>query len=161
MDQDLIKQLLDTVVQQRDQMTQQQNQISDLVNALQAIPGVRNPLQVQVQAPNIDANVQRADNVQKISLNLRKSTRVKIYKGDSDIHIYLRKFGEEVKTLKQMVGIANDLSRDEYVPIFRASLDFHVIERVEQVFKKDPQAIKTWENISIADLHQLMKNEFG
>ena len=35
-----------------------------------------------------------------------------------------------------MVGIDNDLTKDEYIPIFRASLDFSVIERVEQVLKK-------------------------
>ena len=154
MEPEYVKQIVDAVAAS-------QNQVKNLVDTLMAMPGVRQPVQVQVQAPNQDANAIRAENIQKISLNLRKGSRVKVYKADSDIHVYLRKFGEEIKTLKQMVGIANDLSRDEYVPIFRASLDFHVIERVEQAFKKDPQAPKTWANISIADLHKLMKDEFG
>ena len=59
-----------------------------------------------------------------------------------------------------MVGINDDLNK-EYVPIFRASLDFSVIERVEQVFKKDPVNLKTWDTIEISDLHKLMKEEFG
>ena len=75
--------------------------------------------------------------------------------------MFIKKFGEEIKSLKQMVGIADALSKEEYVPIFRASLDFTVIERVEQVFKKDVQNVKTWENIAIIDLHKLMKDEFG
>ena len=50
--------------------------------------------------------------------------------------MFIKKIGEEIKSLKQMVGIADDLTKEEYVPIFRASLDFTVIERVEQVLKK-------------------------
>ena len=43
-----MKQLLDTVVQQRDQMAAQQGQITDLVNALKAMPGVAAPVAVNV-----------------------------------------------------------------------------------------------------------------
>ena len=85
MDEEYMKQLMDTVVQQRDQMAAQQNQISDLVNALQAMPGVRNPVEVQVQPAPIAANVIRTEKVQKLSLNLRKSNRIKRYKADTDI----------------------------------------------------------------------------
>ena len=60
-----------------------------------------------------------------------------------------------------MVGIANDLSREEYVPLFRASLDFNVLKRVEQVFKMDPNNLKTWGTITIEALHKLMIDEFG
>ena len=60
-----------------------------------------------------------------------------------------------------MVGINDDLSRDEYVPMFRASLEFSVLERVEQVFKFDPANIKTWVAITIPELHELMIGEFG
>ena len=154
MDPQQVQLLLDTV-------SQQQDQIKVLVQTFQNLPGVQNPMQVNVNHPVPDVNVIRAENVQKISLNLRKSSRVKIFKADTDIDAYLRKFREEIKTLKQMFGIANDLSRDEYVSIFRASLDYHVIERVEQVFVKDPLNPKTWANISIEDLHKLMKDEFG
>ena len=32
---------------------------------------------------------------------------------------------------------------------------------MEQVFKKDANNVKTWNNIAINDLHKLMKDEFG
>ena len=57
-----------------------------------------------------------------------------------------------------MVGINDDLTKEEYIPIFRASLDFSVIECVEQVLTKNN---KDWANVSIADLIKLMKDEFG
>ena len=60
-----------------------------------------------------------------------------------------------------MVGINDDLTQAEYVPLFRAALDFNVLERVEQVFVQDATNVKTWEAISIDDLHKLMVSEFG
>ena len=94
---------------------------------------------------------------------MRKSNRIKVFKAnnDSDIRKFIKKFGEELKSLKPMVGIDDALTKEEYVPIFRASLDFDVLERVEQVFDKDAGNIKTWENIAIDDLHKLMVAEFG
>ena len=109
MNEEYMKQLMDTVVQQRDHMAVQQGQITDLVNALKAKPGVANPVAVNVQPAPIPANVIRAEKVQKLSLNLRKSNRIKLFKADTDIQVYMRKFGEEIKTLKQMVGIDDDL----------------------------------------------------
>ena len=55
-----------------------------------------------------------------------------------------------------VVGISNDLTREEYIPLLRASLDFNVIKCVEQVFVQNPNSIKTWENISVEDLHKLL-----
>ena len=60
-----------------------------------------------------------------------------------------------------VVGIDNDLTHEEYIPLLRASLDFNVIKRVEQVFVQNPNSIKTWENISVEDLHKLLISEFG
>ena len=60
-----------------------------------------------------------------------------------------------------MIGIDGELTRDEYVPLFRASMDCNVLKRVEQVFKADAQNVKTWENISKDALHKLMIEEFG
>ena len=44
------------------------------------------------------------------------------------------------------------------MPIFKANLDFSVIERVNQVLTN---TAKTWGGISIDELLQLMKDEFG
>ncbi|CAL4067179.1 unnamed protein product, partial [Meganyctiphanes norvegica] len=80
---------------------------------------------------------------------------------DSDIRVFIKKFEGELETLKPMVGIADNLTDVEYIPIFRALLSFSVLERVEQVFKKDIGNIKTWGSITIKDLHKLMVEEFG
>ena len=139
----------------------QQAQIADFINVIKAMPGIQNPVAVNVQPAIVVPAVVRAEKVQRLAMSMRKSNHIKIFKFDSDIQIFIKKFGEELNTLKQMVGIDNDLTKDEYVPIFRASLDFAVLERVEQVFKKDAQNVKKWEDITIADLHKLMKDEFG
>ena len=142
-------------------VAKQQEEIAGLVEAIKAMPRNNQQVDVNVQQAPRRAEDIRAEKVQQLSLNLRKSNRIKLYKADTDINVYLRKFGEEIKSLKQMVGIADNLTRDEYVPIFRTSLDFHVLERVEQVFKKNPANVFTWVNISIDNLHKLMKQEFG
>ena len=142
---------------------QQQAQITSLLEAIQAMPGINDPIQVTVQ-PAVQAEAAvRADKVQRLAIGLRKSNRVKDFKHtkDSNIRTYIKRFDEEIKSLKSMVGIANDLSRDEYVPLFRASLDFNVLKWVEHVFKVDPNNLKTWDTITIADLHKLMIDEFG
>ena len=46
-----------------------------------------------------------------------------------------------------MVGIDNVLNDREYVPLLRNNLDYHVLKRVEQAFKADPLAVKTWDAI--------------
>ena len=130
----------------------QQEQIAELLQTLKDPPPVRVDFQ---QAPVAD-NVVRADKIQKLAINMRKSSRLKPFKvtADTDIKLFLKKFEEELKTMKAMVGIGDDLSKEEYTPIFRSCLDFPIVERVSQVLIKDG---KTWENISIADLHKLMK----
>ena len=127
------------------------------------MPGVAAPVAVTVQPAQVEANVVRAEKVQRLAMSMRKSNRIKVFRhtNDSDIRKYIKKFNEELKSLKPMVGINNDLTQPEYVPLFRASLDFEVIERVEQVFVRDAQNIKTWGNITIEDLHKLMITEFG
>ena len=142
---------------------QQQSQITSLIDAIKIMPGVSAPVAVTVQPARVEADVVRAEKVQKLAMCMRKSNRIKVFRhtNDSDIRKYIKKFDEELKSLKPMVGINNDLTRAEYVPLFRAALDFNVLERVEQVFVQDANNIKTWEAISIEDLHKLMVSEFG
>ena len=146
-----------------DVIMQQQNQITSLIDAIKIMPGVSAPVTVTVQPARVEANVIRAEKVQKLALCMRKSNRIKVFRhtNDSDIRKYIKKFDEELKSLKPMVGITDDLTQAEYVPLFRAALDFNVLERVEQVFVQDSGNIKTWATISIEDLHKLMVSEFG
>ena len=140
---------------------QHRKEMADLIASIKDIQAV--PPTVNVQPAPLDQNAVCAEKVQRLAMSMRKSNRVKVFKasGDSDIQIFLKRFGEELITLKQMVGINDDLSKQEYVPIFRASLEFSVIERIDQVFKKDPHNPKAWDTIEIGDLHKLMKEEFG
>ena len=105
---------------------------------------LKNPAPVQYvpAAPNADAV--RKEKVQGINLNIRKSNRLKIFKvsTDSDIKLFLKKFEEELNNMKVMVGLDGNLTRDEYVPIFRSCLDYPVVERVTQVLTSKG---KTWE----------------
>ena len=151
-----IKELVETVVQQ-------QNQITSLIDVITNMPGVSAPVAVTVQPAQVAADVVRAEKVQKLAMCMRKSNRIKVFRhtNDSDIRKYIKKFNEELQSLKSMVGINDVLTQVEYVPLFRAALDFNVIARVEQVFVQDAQNVKTWGNISIDDLHKLMVSEFG
>ena len=144
-------------------MTQQQNQITSLIEAIMVMPGVNAPVAVTVQPAQIAAEVVRADKVQRLAMCMRKSNRIKVFRhsNESDIRKYIKKFDEELKSLKSVVGITDALTQAEYVPLFRATLDFSVLERVEQVFVKDSGNVKTSENIFIKDLHELMVSEFG
>ena len=128
----------------------QRNQIAGLVDAIKQMPGIANPIQVAVAAAAADPAAIRADKVQRIALGIKKLNRIKDFKHHKafNIRLYIKKFDEEIKSLKTMIGIDNELTRDEYVPLFRASMDFNVLKRVEQVFKADAQNVKTWDNIS-------------
>ena len=123
---------------------------------------LKQPPPVQVQyipaAPN-DAEV-RAEKLQKINLNIRKSNRLKPFKvsNDSDIKLFLKKFDEELQNMKVMAGLNGNLTKEEYVPVFRACLDYPIVERVGQVLTSKG---KTWDNIPIDDLIVIMKDEFG
>ncbi|CAL4133315.1 unnamed protein product [Meganyctiphanes norvegica] len=159
---DILAKMAERSLEQQDQILQQQGQIAGLIDAIKTMPGVLNPVAVQVQPAVIDPAIARADKVQRLSMSMRKTNRIKEFKGnDSDIRIFIKKFEGELETLKPMVGIADNLTDLEYIPIFRALLSFSVLERVEQVFRKDTGNIKTWGSITIKDLHKLMVEEFG
>merc|ERR1712240_841450 len=93
-------------------------------------------------------------------LGQRKSNRLKPFRvsADSDIRLFLKKFDEELQNMKVLVGLNGNLTKEEYVPIFRACLDFPIVERVGQVLTSKG---KTWDNIPIDDLIIIMKDEFG
>ena len=144
------------MVEQQNRMAEQQNQIAALLQTMQNPP----PVTVDFRQPQVADAVIKAEKVQKINFNLRKSSRLKPFKisAELDIKLFLKKFDEELKTMKVMVGLNDVLEKEEFVPIFRSCLDFPVVERVTQVLLKKA---KTWENITIPELRQLMLEEFG
>ena len=110
-------------VEQQIKIADQQGQITELLKTLKEKEPPAGP----------NPETLRAEKVQKINFNLRKSNRLKPFKvsADTDVKLFLKKFEEELKNMKSMVGMAEDLSRDEYVPIFRSCLDYPIVERVD------------------------------
>ena len=71
------------------------------------IAAMKQPAEVTLKAPDVDAAVLRSDKIQKLNLNMRRSQRVKPYKvsGDIDIKLWLKKFDEELINIKALVGL--------------------------------------------------------
>ena len=59
-----------------------------------------------------------------------------------------------------MCGIADDLSRDEGISIFKDRLDFTVIKRLNMSFASRNPAV-TWANVTWDVLSTILKEEFG
>ena len=137
---DLLNQLV-TAKHDHDTKLQQTNtKIEDLLQAIKAPPAV-------------DAAALRKDQVLKITQNFNKAKRLKPYKVTHDIKLFLKMFDEEIINARASVGLNEELKKAEWVPIFRACLDFAVVDRVKVILlgKK-----KTWEDIEIKDLKDIM-----
>ena len=104
-----------------------------------------------------DADQIKKDQIQKLTQNFHKVRKSK-FKVSQDMKLFLKVFDEDLTTAKTQVGLKDDLGRADWVPIFRASLDFPVVERVKVLLKG---LNKTWDNIEINDLKKLMIEEFG
>ena len=55
---------------------------------------------VTVQPAAVAPDIVCAEKVQRLAMSMRKSNRIKVFKasGDSDIQIFLKRFGEELIT---------------------------------------------------------------
>merc|ERR1712175_13848 len=126
-------------------LQEQQQQIIELVQSLKNGP---------------PQSAKRKEQFQTLVFNFRKTNRLKQFKGnsESDIDLFFKKFHEELNTNKILVGLSSDLTRDEYVPLFRLCLEFVVVERIDQVLLAKG---KTWDNVTIEELKSYMKSEFG
>merc|ERR1712175_18503 len=126
-------------------LQEQQQQIIELVQSLKNGP---------------PQSAKRKEQFQTLVFNFRKTNRLKQFKGnsESDIDLFFKKFHEELNTNKILVGLSSDLTRDEYVPLFRSCLEYAVVERVDQVLLAKN---KTWDNVTIEQLKTFMKSEFG
>ena len=142
MDEDKLTDLLTRLV------TGKEEQDARMEALLQAI---KNP-------PSPAAAALKAEKVQKITFNISKSKRLKPYKVTQDIKLFLKIFDEELVNMKAAVGLDDQLTKEEYVPIFRSCLEFPVVERVKVILTAKG---KTWDDITVAELTTLMKEEFG
>ena len=74
--------------------------------------------------------VTRAERISRMQLNLRKSNKLKEFKESTEtgaVKEWLSRFETEIKTLKKMAGIADDLSRDEMIELFQDRIEYQVL----------------------------------
>ena len=85
-------------------LRQQSAQIVQLMEHLKSPP----PLTFVPVPP--DADKMRKEKIQNLVLNFRKTNRLKPFKGnsDSDIELFIKKFTEELNTVKLLVGLDDD-----------------------------------------------------
>ena len=113
--------------------------MAELVRVLEALPA--RPVDDPEAAAEAARVVARTEKFNKLAYSLRKSHKVKEYKdaGTEIIKEWLSKFDQEITTLKRYNGIADDLTREEYVELFKDRLDHQVINRLNTAFlAKDP-----------------------
>ena len=157
MDERIEKMVLDVV----EQNNVQKQQFSELLAAMRQIPQLGGEIRAVVQPPLQDAEAVRADKVQCLTLALRKSNKIRDFKDvlESDIREWVKKFDFEIAALKRMVGINNDLTREEYIPLLRDKLDYSIVKRLDSIFKQRNPALE-WGNVSKDNLHKCLIEEF-
>ena len=151
MDERLEKMVLDVV----EQNNLQKQQFSELLAAIRHKPQLGGEIRAVVQPPPADAVAVRADKVQRLTLALRKSNKIRDFKDvlESDIREWVKKFDFEIDALKRMVGINNDLTREEYIPLLRDKLDYSIVKRLDSIFKHKNPALN-WDGVSKDELWQ-------
>ena len=138
-------------------MTEQNNR---LIDALAGQPQVAQ--QQAAIGPQQQANpaAVREDKLAKLSQALRKSTKVKDFSEGGKIREWLKKLDQEIKALKKMYGIADDLQREEWLVCIRDKLEYDVGKRLETTFKtKNP--VITWEIVTKVQMEAILIDEYG
>ena len=119
-----------------EQGVESRQQLNELLKAFKNIPQIGGEIQAIVQPLQPDANVVRAEKVQRLTLALRKSNKIKDFKesSETDIKTWLKKFDFEIVALKRMVGIGDDLTKAEYIPLICDKLDYTIVKRLDAIF---------------------------
>ena len=155
-----IEELRNLVAQQADLVAQQvreaaaahrrqENLIAELVRGREAVAAgpVVDPDAVAAAAEAAAAAaeaarlVARTEKFNKLAYALQKSYKVKEYKdgGGEIIKEWLSKSDQEVGTLKSYSGIIDDLTREEWVELFKDKLDHQAMNRLNTAFvAKEP-----------------------
>merc|ERR1711942_367888 len=93
-----------TVVEQNNKISQQNDQLKESQDQIKAlIEALKNP-----NGP--DAGAIRAEKVQKITLNLCKSSKLKPFNISQDVKLFQKLFIEQLTIMKAAVGITDDLT---------------------------------------------------
>ena len=88
--QELLNRMVSKSEEQDARILEQQNQITQLLQTLRSPP----PVRVDLQQPQVADAVLRAEKIQKLAINMRKSGRLKPFKvtADSDIKLFFKKY---------------------------------------------------------------------
>ena len=142
------------VLNNTEQGNESRRQISELIDVLKNIPKFGGELRAVVQPPRQDPVEVRAEKLQRLTLALRKSNKIKDFKDvlETDIKTWLKKFDFEIVALKRMVGIGDDLTDVEYIPLCRDKIDYTVVKRLDSIFEQRVPILE-WDQMSKADLH--------
>ena len=160
-----IAELKELVAQQSSDAIAAQKRVNDLIAEL-ARARLAAPAHVPV-VPDAGAIAAlavaaRADKVSKLGIALRKSYKVKEFKDthDGSVKEWLTRFDQEITTLKKMSGVADDLTRDEIVELFKDKLEYAVVKCLDTAFTaKEPPW--TWADVTYDNLKIIMKEEYG
>ena len=110
----------------------QKQQMSELLAAMQRIPNLGGQIRAVVQPVQPEVAVVRAEKIQCLTVGLRKSNKIKDFRDtvDANIKDWIKKFDFEITALKRMVGINDDLTRDEYIPLLRDKLGLQCDQKI-------------------------------
>ena len=149
------------VLDSTEQGNESRRQISELIEVLRNIPQLGGEIRAVVQPPRQDPQEIRAEKLQRLTLALRKSNKIKDFKDvlETDIRQWLKKFDFEIIALKRLVGIVDDLTKDEYIPLIKDKLDYSIIKRLDAIFEQRVPILE-WNQISKEDLHKCLIKEF-
>ena len=139
-----------------------EKQINDLITQMQRMPQYGGELRAVVQPAQQDPQAVRAERIQRLTLGLRKSNKIRDFKdtAESDIRLWLQRFDFEIAALKVMVGINDDLSRDEIIPLLKDKLDYTIVKRLDSVFTQRNPVLQ-WNAVTKDQLHKCLIEEFG
>ena len=144
------------------QINDQNKQINDLITQMQRMPQYGGELRAVMQPAQQDPQAVRAERIQRLTLGLRKSNKIRDFKdtAESDIRLWLQRFDFEIAALKVMVGINDDLSRDEIIPLLKDKLDYTIVKRLDSVFTQRNPVLQ-WNAVTKDQLHKCLIEEFG
>ena len=105
----------------------------------------------------------RIKNMTALKLAFRKSSKVRDFKEDQELKVqeWLKQFDHEAETLKNMNGIVDALTREEYISCLKDKLEFGAIKRLDTAFATHQPAPLTWEAVTKLQIQDVMVAEFG
>ena len=99
----------------------------------------------------------RQEKLAKLSLALRKSTKVKDFREAQECNVkdWLKRLDQELQILKKMSGITDNLSRAETIDCIKDKLDYAGIKRLDTAFAARDTPL-TWGAVTAEELARVL-----